>query len=69
MNNFLDQWKPYMEASDFQKLYAYLERANNNLPNDTILLIIGPARSGKSTLFNQIVEFIGESNIMNMLDF
>ena len=69
MNNFLDQWKPYMESSDFQKLHAYLERAKNNLPNDTILLIIGPARSGKTTLLNQIVGFIGESNIMNMRDF
>jgi len=69
MENFLDQWKPYMEASDFQKLYTYLERTNNNLPNDTILLIIGPARTGKTTLLKQIVEFIGESNIMNMFDF
>jgi len=69
MENFLDQWQPYMDASDIQKLNTYLERTNNNLPNDTILMIIGPARTGKTTLMKQIVDFIGEPNIMNILDF
>ena len=50
----LDNWKPFLDANDYNYLIQYIENIKNNIPNDKMILFSGPSRTGKSSLKNHI---------------
>jgi adenylylsulfate kinase-like enzyme len=55
----LDNWKPFLEADDYNYLIQYVENIKNNIPNDKMILFSGPSRTGKSSLKNDIQTYLG----------
>lgn len=60
---FLERWKPYLSVGDYEYLNTFVTNIENNLPNDKMVILSGKdGRNGKTTLINEIVQYIGESN-------
>jgi DNA polymerase III delta prime subunit len=60
MVHTLDHWKQYLTCEeDFNYLIQFVENAKNKGPNQAMLLLVGPSRTGKSTLIREIKEYIG----------
>ena len=55
----LDNWKPFLDANDYNYLIQYIENIKNNIPNDKMILFSGPSRTGKSSLKNDIQTYLG----------
>lgn len=63
MTHTLDNWKPYLSKEDFEYLINYVENSKNNLPNNTILILLGNGgANGKSTLITEIENYLGNEN-------
>ena len=56
----LQTWKQYMKEDDYTFLLQYVENIKNNTPNDKMIVLHGPSRSGKSTLKRDIQTYLGE---------
>ena len=55
----LDNWKQYLTNDDYNYLIQFVENIKNNISNDKMIILSGPARTGKSTLKNDIQEYLG----------
>lgn len=55
----LDHWKQYLAEDDYTYLIQYIENVKHNIPNDKMIILSGPSRSGKSTLKNDIQTYLG----------
>jgi hypothetical protein len=64
--HYLDNWKQYLTNDDFNYLIQFVENVKNNIPNDKMIILYGPARTGKSTLKNDIQEYLGNEICGNM---
>lgn len=67
MYNPVTDWKNFLQHEDYNYLYHFVENIKNGNKNDKILLLLGPSRTGKSTLINQILSYIGHLNCTNQL--
>jgi ABC-type phosphate/phosphonate transport system ATPase subunit len=50
----LSDWAQYLKADDYKFLIQYVENVKNEIPNDKMIVLAGPERSGKTTLQNDI---------------
>ena len=55
----LDTWSQYLTENDYGYLIQYIENVKNNIPNDEMIILSGEPRTGKSTLKNNIYEYLG----------
>lgn len=67
MYNPVIDWKNFLQHEDYNYLYQFVENIKNSTKNDKILLLLGPSRTGKSTLINQILTYIGHLKCTNQL--
>ena len=58
--HYLENWKQYLTDDDYNYLVQYVENVKNNIPNDKMIILSGPCRTGKSTLKNNISAYLGE---------
>jgi energy-coupling factor transporter ATP-binding protein EcfA2 len=63
MIDFLEEWKPYLHGDDYMYLTTFVDNIHNNIPNRKMIILSGKnGRNGKTTLINQIIQYIGENN-------
>ena len=60
--HYLDNWKQYLSADDYNYLIQYVENIKNNIQNDKMIILSGPGRTGKSTLERDIRTYLGDKN-------
>jgi len=65
----LDNWKQYLTNDDYNYLIQFVENVKNNISNDKMIILSGPPRSGKSTLKNDIQQYLGNEICCNMLTY
>jgi len=59
----LQHWRPFLTSQeDYDFLIGFVERAKHKQPNQEMLLLAGPGRTGKSTLIKEICEYIGSDH-------
>lgn len=56
----LDNWKQYLSDDDYSFLVTYVENIKNDIPNDKMIILCGPGRNGKSTLIQQVLDYLGK---------
>jgi ABC-type uncharacterized transport system ATPase subunit len=56
----LNSWSQYLTADDYDFLIKYVENVKNGIPNDKMIVLAGQARTGKTTLQNEIKSYLGE---------
>lgn len=54
----LSNWTQYLDAYDYDFLIQYVENVKNGIPNDKMIVLAGPARTGKTTLQNDIKSYL-----------
>jgi tRNA uridine 5-carbamoylmethylation protein Kti12 len=59
--HYLDNWKQYLTDDDYNYLIQYIENIKNEISNDKMIILSGPARSGKSTLKRDIQTYLGDN--------
>ena len=53
-------WKPFLSNGDYEFLETFINNLVNNIPNDLMLILSGNGgRNGKTTLINEIKNYIG----------
>jgi tRNA uridine 5-carbamoylmethylation protein Kti12 len=62
----LDNWKQYLTNDDYNYLIQFVENVKNNISNDKMIILSGPPRSGKSTLKNDIQQYLGNEICCNI---
>lgn len=60
--HYLCEWKQYLNNNegDYEYLIQFVENVKNNIPNDKIIILVGPGANGKSTLIRDIGDYLGE---------
>jgi len=56
----MHDWSEYVKPADFEYLNQYVENVKNGVPNSKMILLAGAARTGKSTLMNDIQAYLGD---------
>jgi hypothetical protein len=56
----LSNWAQYLNDDDYEYLIQYVENVKNGTPNAKMIVLAGPARTGKTTLQNDIKSYLGE---------
>lgn len=60
VSNNIDKWEKYLTNDDYVYLVQYIENIKNGLSNDKMIILVGPGRSGKSTLKKDIYSYLGD---------
>jgi chromosomal replication initiation ATPase DnaA len=60
MEHELNGWKQYLDADDFEYMLNYVDNIKNNMPNNKVMILFGTGNNGKTTLINQISNYIGK---------
>jgi hypothetical protein len=55
----LQSWVQYLSTDDYALLVRYVENVKNGIPNDHMLILCGPGRTGKTVLMNEITVYLG----------
>ena len=58
--HYLHNWKQYLIEDDYDYLIQYIENVKNNISNNEMIILSGPARTGKSTLMDDIKKYLGD---------
>jgi len=58
--HYLDNWKQYLTDNDYNYLIQYVENIKNNIPNEKMIILSGPGKTGKTTLKNDIQTYLGD---------
>lgn len=56
----LYNWKQYLSDDDYEYLIQFVENIKNNIPNDKMIILHGKERTGKTTLVNNIMSYLGD---------
>ena len=59
MPHYLANWAQYVSPDDYAYLIYYIENARNNVPNNKMVILLGPGATGKSKLMDDITDYIG----------
>jgi len=63
MATLFDKWKPYLSEADVSYLITFVDNLKNNVSNDRMIILSGKnGRNGKTTLVDEIIQYIGENN-------
>lgn len=63
MTTLFDKWKPYLSCADLSYLITFVDNVKNNVSNDRMIILSGKnGRNGKTTLINEIIQYIGEND-------
>ncbi len=62
MEHPLANWKNYLTEHDYEYLIHYVDNIRDNKPNDKMIVLLGPERTGKSKLIKEIALCIGIHN-------
>jgi|TARA_B110000285_G_scaffold149349_1_gene166705 ABC-type phosphate/phosphonate transport system ATPase subunit len=60
VSNNINKWEKYLTTDDYVYLVQYIENIKNGMSNDTMIILVGPGRSGKSTLKKDIHSYLGD---------
>jgi len=60
VTHYLDNWKQYLTDNDYNYLIQYVENIKNNIPNEKMIILSGPGKTGKTTLKNDIQTYLGD---------
>jgi len=63
----LNNWNQYLTNDDYNYLIQFVENIKNNIPNDKMIILYGPGRTGKTTLKNDIQEYLGDETCGPMM--
>jgi hypothetical protein len=55
-----NHWEQYLSAEDFEYLIQYIDNINYGIPNDKMIILLGPGRNGKTTLMDEIESYLGD---------
>lgn len=55
----LHTWSQYLTNDDYNYIIEYIENVKHNLANDRMIVLSGEGRTGKSTLINDICNYLG----------
>jgi adenylylsulfate kinase-like enzyme len=58
--HYLGNWKQYLTDNDYNYLIQYVENIKNNIPNEKMIILSGPGKTGKTTLKNDIQTYLGD---------
>ena len=56
----LSGWSQYLTHDDYHYLIQYIENIKNNITNDKMIILSGEPRTGKSTIKNDIYNYLGD---------
>ena len=56
----MHDWSQYLKPADYEYLVQYIENVKHGVPNDKMILLAGEARTGKSTLMNDVQSYLGD---------
>jgi ABC-type phosphate/phosphonate transport system ATPase subunit len=56
----MDNWEQYLTTEDYTYLSKYIENIKNGISNDKMIILVGVARTGKSTLKKNIASYLGD---------
>jgi len=63
-----ENWIPYLSDADYKNLLFFVENVKNNIVNEKIFILSGNmGRNGKTTLINEIKEYIGKEHFLDTL--
>jgi adenylylsulfate kinase-like enzyme len=63
----LYNWNQYLSDEDYNYLIQYIENIKNNNPNNKMIILSGPSRTGKSTFKNDIQKYLGDESCGNFI--
>lgn len=55
----LHNWSQYLSADDYNYLIQYIENVKHGIQNDKMIILFGYERTGKTTLKNEIADYLG----------
>ena len=55
----ITSWNNYLTNEDYMYLVQYIENIKNGISNDKMIILVGPGRSGKTTLTEHISSYLG----------
>ena len=58
--NAFQHWQQYLQQGDFEYLIQYIENVKNGIPNDRMIILLGPSMTGKTTLIDEIGTHLGD---------
>jgi hypothetical protein len=56
----LASWSQYLQPEDYEYLIQFVENVKSGMPNNKMIVLAGPGRTGKSTLKNEIKAYLGD---------
>jgi len=59
-SNYIGSWEQYLMNEDYAYLIQYIENIKNGISNDKMIILVGPSRSGKTTLINDITSYLSD---------
>ncbi len=57
--NPVNNWKQYLNNIDYEFLMNFVENTKNGIKHDQMVILLGSGTNGKTTLINQIINYIG----------
>jgi hypothetical protein len=55
----LHSWRTYLAEQDYEFLIEYVENVRTGVPNNSMIILCGGERTGKTTLLNDIYRYLG----------
>uniref|UniRef100_A0A6C0I300 Uncharacterized protein n=1 Tax=viral metagenome TaxID=1070528 RepID=A0A6C0I300_9ZZZZ len=68
----MHDWSQYLNPADYEYLNQYIENVKKGVPNDKMILLSGGPGTGKSTLMDDIAQYLGDKlcgDFSNSCDF